>query len=478
MNKYLLALTFLLIVILAPILVIRAAAPDFALVAVSPNGQRAVCVKQSQSTILEALLSQGFQPKQDDTGFIYSLIGYDGPLSSDPAAEQAFWGFWIGNDLSFSSLGPSQVKPENGQLYLFHFGNGSKPSISISYDDVCRAVPAPPLAEQTPPNPPTDQSLQSQTVTSTQNNLASSFEYLRSNYAAQSLSNKDWAAMALGSHGQSVEATSNESDSILSLSRNVLARSAQGLDRTSHITKIKNGYRDNQFGDPTLINDDIFAVLALQSTDPAWLKDRQPVFETIIASQRPNGSFGFSKNGDGDVDMTAAAVWALIYKQTAPTSTIDRASTYLAGAENGDGGLGFKPAQPSNVASSSWALLAYRAAGKNTTRTESYLLNSKQSGGYWLFGGGPSYLNTAYAILALSGKKMPIVANPIPSAPPPSTAPKPQPTPQTAQVEMDGQTTVAESFIESGSCSASASASASASGGSATASASASASCD
>lgn len=478
MKKYFLALTFLLVGILAPILVIRAAAPDFALVAISPTGLKAVCVKSPENSVMSALQSQGFNPKQDDTGFIYSLIGYDGPPSSDPAAQQAFWGFWIGSDFSFSSLGPSQVKPENGQLYLFYFGDGSKPSVSISYNDVCGAEPASPPVEQTPANPPTAQPPLNQPATSNQNSLVSSFEYLRSNYANQSLGNQDWAAMALGSQGQSIETTNNNSESILSLSRNVLARSAQGLDRSPQVNKIKSGYRENQFGDPALINDDIFAVLALQSTEPAWLKDRQSVFETIIASQRPNGSFGFSKNGDGDVDMTAAAVWALVHKQTVPTNSIDRASAYLTSAENGDGGLGFKPAQASNVASSSWTLLAYRAAGKNTTRIESYLLNGKQGGGYWLFGGEPSYLNTAYAILALSGKKMPIVANPAPSAPPPSTAPKPQPTPQEIPVETDEQMAVVESFFESRSCSASASASASASGGNASASASASASCD
>lgn len=474
MKKYLLALLFLVGAI-SPILVIRAASTDFALVAISPIGQKAVCVKQPQANILEALSTQGFQPKQDDTGFIYSLIGYDGPLSSESAAQSAFWGFWIGNNFSFSNLGPAQVKPEAGQLYLFNFGDGSKPTVNISYEDVCKPEPTPTPSTQSPIPSPT-------TLPATnQSDLSASWQYLRAGYSAQAVGNQDWAALALGSHGQGIETSSSDSESVLSLSRNVLARAAQGLDRTTQVNKIKNSYSNNQFGDPALINDDIFAVLALQSTDVGWLKDRQSVFDTIISSQRSNGSFGFSKGGDGDVDMTAAAIWSLVYKQVGPTNAINKADAYLAGSQNSDGGFGFKPNTNSNVASTSWALLAERALGSSNPTAENYLLSNKQSGGYWLFSGEPSYLNTAYAVLALSGKKMPIVGIKS-SNPPPLPVPAPNPqshtVPQKKVRQKATSDVISESFSNSITCSASANASASATGGNASASASATAICN
>ena len=462
LRGYLLTLTILLAGILAPILVIRAAAPDFALVAVGPNGQRAVCVRQPENSVLSALSSQGFQPKLDDTGFVYSLIGYDGPLSSDPAVQQAFWGFWIGNDHSFSSFGPSQVKPENDQLYLLYFGDGAKPTINISYADICNTESPTPLAEQSP-------------VAVSQSDLALSHEYLRNNYQGQSLSNKDWAAMALGGYNQSIKVETSSQESVLSLSRNALALAGQNQDRSAIINKIKANYRANQFGDPNLINDDIFAILAVQSTDPSWLEDRPLVFDTIISSQRSNGSFGFSRNSEGDTDLTAAAIWALAYQPNYPTDPINKAISYLATAQNNDGGFGFRSNQPSNVASSSWVVLAYRAVNKSTASGESYLINKKQSAGYWLFGSEPNYLNTAYAVLALSGKKMPIIGysaetvNPVPI---PAKLPQSQKIRDEVFIETYELITE-ESYSDSSSCSASASAFASTSDLNAHASASA-----
>lgn len=469
--------------LLVPVLAIKAQANGFALVAISPSGQKTVCVKGSENSVMSALQNQGFNPKQDDTGFIYSLIGYDGPLSSDPAAGQNFWSFWISDDLSFSSLGPAQVKPQNGELYLFHFGNGTKPATSTKYADICVEAPAPtPVPINSSTEQPSSTPAESQQVGTNQSNLSTSFQYLRNNYTGQGSSSKDWAAMALGSHNQSIATDSNDSESVLSLSRNALSRAAQGLDRTAQVNKIKDSYRENQLGNPGLINDDIFGVLAIQSTDPGWLKDHQPVFDTILSSQRSDGSFGFSKSSDGDVDITAATIWALVYKQAPPTDSLNKALAYLAGARNSDGGFGFKPNQTSNTASTSWVILAYRAIGESVTQAENYLINNKQSGGYWLFGGEPNYLNTTYAVLALSGNKMPIVANPPtnPTPTPPLTIkPKPRKIIETTWVITEfEETSSSESHSSSGSCSASASASASASGGNASATASASASCN
>jgi putative Ca2+/H+ antiporter (TMEM165/GDT1 family) len=107
------------------------------------------------------------------------------------------------------------------------------------------------------------------------------------------------------------------------------------------------------------------------------------------------------------------------------------------------------------------------------------LISQKQIGGYWLFGGEPSYLNTSYALMALSGQKMPFSnRQDQPTSHQSLTRPKLHHV-QSHQVvtvtEMEDVTQISTSQV--GSCSASASASASVSNGVSSASAWARAEC-
>jgi len=338
----------------------------------------------------------------------------------------------------------------------------------------------------------------------TATDLTDSINYLESHYSQQSAAARDWGAMALGSVGQKVTTPALDSTDVLDTARHVLGQAAQDNISPNLVTSIENSYSQDQFGDPDLINDDIFATLAVVANDPVWLKDHQAVFTTISDSQRANGSFGFSRIGDGDTDMTAAAIWALTSASSYPVDPINKAFTYLASSQNNDGGFGYQAGAASNVASSSWVMLAYTALGKDSHKIQNYLISQKQVGGYYLNGNQIDFLNTAYALMALSGQKMPIHFFVKPAVTPsleptktsspqqpslkPSVSPKPstnsqQPAATPSQKKVNSRPAAKKqpSIIDDTptiACSASASASASASGDNSSASASASASCN
>ncbi len=471
-NKQMLKRFLYLLAVIAvgfvPFLVTHAQTARFALVAISPTGQKTVCVERASQSVLNALGENGFTPKQDDTGFIYSLIGHDGPVSTDPAAQAAFWGFWwaSGDNLGFSDRGPAEVVPQTNNRYVFSFGNGTLPSSIPSFQSVC---PDPVQPAAAPVNNSQSTSTPAPVANPSGPTLQTSINYLRTNFAAQALANRDWGAMALGANGVSVATGTTADPSVLSLARNALGKAAQGQERTSLVDQIKASYAGGQLGESTLISDDIFGVLAIQATDPAWLRTRTDIFQTILSSQRSDGSFGYSESGDGDADMTAAAVWALVYAPTYPTDVIARAFNYLNAARASDGGYGYRPGAAASVATSSWVLLAYRATDTAFPALETYLHNQRQADGSYLQSGQPNYLNTAYAVLALSGQRMPIVPAATPN---PTPAPTPSPTPKpTTSVYGNGASAIERTYTETNDfgCSASAAATATGTAASATA---------
>ncbi|HSX41876.1 MAG TPA: hypothetical protein VLE93_00830 [Candidatus Saccharimonadales bacterium] len=248
--------------------------------------------------------------------------------------------------------------------------------------------------------------------------LGSAINYLQTNYSGQGAGNRDWAAIGLGENGISTDPSAPDASSLLSLERNALARAAQGATDQNEISQIEAAYQNDQFGSPSLINDDIFGVLAVAGADPNWLAGRQGVFTTIAASQRTDGSFGFSTGGSGDGDITSAAIWALRLATNQPTSTLNDAATFLTYCHNADGGFAVLPGQVSNVATAAWAMIAQNALGQDPSAVRNYLFGQEQNGGFWLQSSAANYLNTAYAVMALSGQKLPFKKPPAVNQPP------------------------------------------------------------
>lgn len=480
MKKKILALSIILTLTLSTILVssnkTSAQENAFALTTISPEKEVSKCIKGNYSSVTSAFAENGFNIKKEASGFIYSAIGYDAPKSFSSTAGDQFWSFWIrekGKNYEFSNLGPNSVIPKKNYQYVLYLGDGSTPP-DIAFDKICKLATTPPTA--------TPSTIHSTEPTSTaSNNKESTYtdhqpqskeltniglDYLRNNFYSKSISEQEWATIALGSHNQPIEISNSNYNSVLDVSRQTLAFLANGqkelAQRNSNI--IKNNIDQNQIGESDLINDDIFGALVLSETDKDFLHETG-ILDHIVSAQNSDGGFGYAISSDSDIDMTAAALWALKIEQQKYEKNISDAFSYLQSAQNNDGGFGYIPNQPSNVASSSWALIAYNAFGVSLDSANKYITSQQQPNGSWQYFGQESFICSAYAILALSGKALPIINNtpisePNPQQPSPISQP-PSDSQQELPPENHNNTTPQDNNKSSESSSSSASASAS-----------------
>jgi hypothetical protein len=192
----------------------------------------------------------------------------------------------------------------------------------------------------------------------------------------------DWAAVALGTadatnssrarvlaymdtHASvSTLVTDNERTAMALLALGQNPYSFEGAD---YIAPIVNAFDGTQFGDPTLVNDDIFALIPLSASgytasDTIIQKD----ITFILSKQQADGSW------DESVDLTAATVQALELFQTADgvPVALSHAQTYIQNLQGADGGFG-------TIFSSSWAAQAMDALG------ESWMKNGKSVDDYF-----------------------------------------------------------------------------------------------
>lgn len=188
----------------------------------------------------------------------------------------------------------------------------------------------------------------------------------------------DWAGIAVASGNGSrtnilsyMSAHNSVSSLLTDNERHAMALLALGQNPYSfyganYIEAITKSFDGTQFGDLSLTNDDIFALIPLASSgytvsDDIITKD----ITFIIGKQQSNGSW------EGSVDLTAAAVQALSpFSSTngVPTA-LANAGSYLQNAQINDGGWG-------NISSSSWAIQAMNTLGASWTK------NGKSSADY------------------------------------------------------------------------------------------------
>lgn len=199
----------------------------------------------------------------------------------------------------------------------------------------------------------------------------------------------DWAAIAISSLGsQANDMKPRISDylknnplqlsSLTDNERRAMALMSLGIDPYSgtsvnYIDKIVKSYDGTQFGDTSLYNDDIFAVIVLinagySPSDEMIRKD----IEFILSKQSFDGSFG-------SVDMTGAGIQALrnVMNLSNVSAAIAKAESYLTTVQNSDGGF-------FNSSSTSWALqaLALNASlSDKTAKADKYLASLQQTDG-------------------------------------------------------------------------------------------------
>lgn len=195
----------------------------------------------------------------------------------------------------------------------------------------------------------------------------------------------DWAAIALGSLGNSdsknnllnyLKTDPAAGSNITDYERRAMALLALGLNpysdtNTNYIAKITSAFDGNQFGDPGLVNDDIFALFPLLKSgysvaDPEIQKSVQ----FIISRQNNTG-------GWESPDLTAAAIQglSLVKSLTGVNESLVKAKNYLLLSTNADGKIG------DNTFSTSWGTQALSALSEPSGNSITYLAKQQQADG-------------------------------------------------------------------------------------------------
>jgi outer membrane biosynthesis protein TonB len=278
-------------------------------------------------------------------------------------------------------------------------------------------------------------------ATFTSNNFVSAADL---NQAAANLpSNEEWSIMAHAAIGQNVGADflSQPLDSNVATDyeKRILAITAIGADPRSissedFVSKLESMFNNGQIGDPTLLNDDIFGILALSSagiSDNVVSSSRQ----FLLDHQNSDGGFGFGIGTGSDSNTTAMAVAALSITGSAPSNAVD----YLYKSQAQDDGFGFTPGEASDGASTAWVISGLISAGQSVpSEARTFLENLQLPDGSFKWkptDTSGSTLVTAYAVIALSGHGLPIrtvSTTPPPPTPQPSPVPTPVPLPTPA----------------------------------------------
>lgn len=195
--------------------------------------------------------------------------------------------------------------------------------------------------------------------------------------------------------------TDNERRSMALLA---LGENPYAFHGTNYIAQVISSFDGTQFGDASLVNDDIFALLPLSASgylasDEMIAKDIQ----FLVSKQRPDGSW------EGSIDLTAAAIQALRSYNTAPEA-VEKATLYLQNSQQAEGGF-------DSVYSTSWAMQAGASWNKNGKTPTDYLATMQASDGAAI-SGNESLNNrvwaTSYAIPAILGKSWSAIMHSVP----------------------------------------------------------------
>ncbi len=193
-------------------------------------------------------------------------------------------------------------------------------------------------------------------------------------------------------------------------------RDIGGID---YIALLEATFRNDQFGDEAMLNDDFWAIMALRSAGVSKSDFKiQSAASFIKNHQNPDGGWSWNVGGASDVDDTSAAIMALISAgESNQSPLILNALNYLKSQLSPNGGFTYMGEV--NAASNAWGIMALVAAGVNPTSSDwikngkspvDILLSFQNSDGSFSYAQGQSGSAwwTAYAIPAFLGKFYPI----------------------------------------------------------------------
>ena len=121
-----------------------------------------------------------------------------------------------------------------------------------------------------------------------------------------------------------------------------------------YISEIEKQYKNGQFGDPALFNDDIFAIIVLRRAGISESDER------ILNAAKFIQSFQKDSGAWQSPDLTAAAIQALLLVPATENQKTDiqKGMNYLKSVQFDDGGFG-------DVFATSWVTQAIVAMGED-----------------------------------------------------------------------------------------------------------------
>lgn len=215
----------------------------------------------------------------------------------------------------------------------------------------------------------------------------------------------------------------------------------------NYIQNLQSLAKNQQLGDTSLLNDDIFGLLALVASGPLADKTiKQDVLNFIIAHQASDGGFSYSTDTtcawcSSDGNDTAAALQALqAAKQSGLANagldnSIDKAKTFLLTTQKSNGGFGYDSFSDPDGSSTAWAVMALNSLGLDSSpqaqEAVTWLINNQEADGgfHWMAGYGSDTSTTSHAVIALSGKSWILQTYTISPTSSPSLLATPSPTP-------------------------------------------------
>lgn len=224
----------------------------------------------------------------------------------------------------------------------------------------------------------------------------------------------DWVAMAYGAYqsSDSLFSTSKQSlttyltsstqqselQTLTDYERHVLGLRALGQPASQYQQTILNDFDGTQFGITSFVNDDIFAILALDVLGCCQNEIQSAAAFIVSQQDAQTGAIGGS-------DLTAAAIRALRRAYPNGHTAITNAKQYLQSQQQTDGSI---RGGNIDVDTTSWSLDAIGELGEATlsdwftsqnNTPLSYLLNNQNTDGS--FGTQNKVWSTSYAVLAL-----------------------------------------------------------------------------
>ncbi|MFA6410717.1 MAG: prenyltransferase/squalene oxidase repeat-containing protein [Candidatus Buchananbacteria bacterium] len=211
----------------------------------------------------------------------------------------------------------------------------------------------------------------------------------------------------------------------LAYAKAILAITALGnnpstFGNVDYVSYLKSYYSNSQIGQPEMLMDDSFGILALRAA--GLVSSSTEIAETksyLLAKQNTDGGWGYNVGVASDTNSTAIITISLIEAGvSSDNAAISKALAYLAATQNNDGGWGWAEGNESDADSTSWVVWAIRKVGqspalwqKGSTNPIAFiesLKNSDGSFGRTLGNKTANLMATQDAVIALSEKTLPL----------------------------------------------------------------------